>query len=169
MIQLLLLLVHLLAHLNQGCKVEFTRKELGRGMTSRGQRGARNQDILGIPGIKCAFFTQNNYPMLMLWPLAVTPRVTLFGALALSPGQSFSPFSLIGNWTHCDWGTGDTFRQVNDNRLWCKNQPLPHQVRSRTRLRHQFIKRLETVNSLYECEQECLNERAFKCLSFNYM
>jgi hypothetical protein len=25
------------------------------------------------------------------------------------------------------------------------------------------------VNSLYECEQECLNERTFKCLSFNYM
>ena len=43
------------------------------------------------------------------------------------------------------------------------------QVRSRTRMRQQFIKRLETVNSLYECEQECLNERTFKCLSFNYM
>ena len=42
-------------------------------------------------------------------------------------------------------------------------------VRSRTRMRQQFIKRLETVNSLYECEQECLNERTFKCLSFNYM
>jgi len=55
----------------------------------------------------------------------------------------------------CDSGStaGDTFRQV----------------RSRTRLRQQFIKRLETVNSLYECEQECLNERTFKCLSFNYM
>ena len=25
------------------------------------------------------------------------------------------------------------------------------------------------VNSLPECEQECLNERQFKCLSFNYM
>ena len=48
------------------------------------------------------------------------------------------------------------------------NQHLP-QVRSRTRMRQQFIKRLETVNSLYECEQECLNERTFKCLSFNYM
>ena len=36
-------------------------------------------------------------------------------------------------------------------------------------MRQQFIKRLETVNSLYECEQECLNERVFKCLSFNYM
>jgi len=55
----------------------------------------------------------------------------------------------------CDSGStaGDTFRQV----------------RSRTRLRQQFIKRLETVNSLYECEQECLNERTFKCLSFNYI
>jgi len=55
----------------------------------------------------------------------------------------------------CDSGStaGDTFRQV----------------RTRTRLRQQFIKRLETVNSLYECEQECLNERTFKCLSFNYM
>ena len=167
MIQLLLLLVHLLAHLNQGCKVEFTRKELGRRMTSRGQQGARNQDIPGIPGIKCAPFSQNIYPMLMLWPLAVTPRVTLFGALALSPGQSFSPFSLIGNWTHCDWGTGDTFRQVSfgkDGSIFSLCQ-----VRSRTRLRHQFIKRLATVNSLFECEQKCLNERAFKCLSFNYM
>merc|ERR1719483_181370 len=55
----------------------------------------------------------------------------------------------------CDSGStgGDTFRQV----------------RTRTRLRQQFIKRLETVNSLYECEQECLNERTFKCLSFNYI
>ena len=50
-------------------------------------------------------------------------------------------------------GGGDTFRQV----------------RSRTRLRNQYIKRLETVNSLPECEQECINERLFKCLSFNYM
>ena len=46
---------------------------------------------------------------------------------------------------------------------------LSAQVRSRTRIRQQFVRRLETVNSLYECEQECLNERTFKCLSFNYM
>ena len=58
-----------------------------------------------------------------------------------------------GRRARCGPGSGDTFRQV----------------RSRTRLRQQYIQRLETVNSLYECEQECLNERAFKCLSFNYM
>ena len=58
-----------------------------------------------------------------------------------------------GRRARCDTGSGDTFRQV----------------RSRTRLRQQYVQRLETVNSLYECEQECLNERAFKCLSFNYM
>ena len=68
----------------------------------------------------------------------------------------------------CDSGTGDTFRQVTGNQDG-NIQPLPPQVRSRTRMRQQFIKRLETVNSLYECEQECLNERTFKCLSFNYM
>ena len=59
-----------------------------------------------------------------------------------------------GRRARCDPGVGgDTFRQV----------------RSRTRLRQQYVQRLETVNSLYECEQECLNERTFKCLSFNYM
>ena len=43
------------------------------------------------------------------------------------------------------------------------------QVRSRTRLRSQYINRRETVNSLYECEEACLQERAFTCRSFNYM
>ena len=46
---------------------------------------------------------------------------------------------------------------------------LFYQVRSRTRLRNQYIRRLETVNSLPECVQKCINERQFKCLSFNYM
>ncbi|XP_023344815.1 uncharacterized protein LOC111714044 isoform X2 [Eurytemora carolleeae] len=58
-----------------------------------------------------------------------------------------------GRTSRCDPGTGDSFRQV----------------RSRTRLRQQFIRRLATVNSLFECEQECLRERIFKCLSFNYI
>jgi len=60
-----------------------------------------------------------------------------------------------GRRARCDPGSGggDIFRQV----------------RSRTRLRNQYIRRLETVNSLPECEQECLNERTFKCLSFNYI
>jgi len=53
----------------------------------------------------------------------------------------------------CDPNTGDTFRQV----------------RSRLRLRKQFIRKQETVNSLFECEQECKRELSFKCLSFNYM
>ena len=81
------------------------------------------------------------------------------GSRTYYPDDSYRGHSVIdsrpvgGRRARCDPGSGDTFRQV----------------RSRTRLRQQYVQRLETVNSLYECEQECLNERAFKCLSFNYM
>merc|ERR1719237_1426013 len=76
-------------------------------------------------------------------------------ASAVRPSSSGDRYRGVDGYrrARCDSGTGDTFRQV----------------RSRTRMRQQFIKRLETVNSLYECEQECLNERTFKCLSFNYI
>ena len=45
----------------------------------------------------------------------------------------------------------------------------PFQLRSRTRLRSQYIQRGETVNSLLDCEKLCLQERNFQCLSFNYI
>ena len=65
-------------------------------------------------------------------------------------------------------GTGlgrDTFRQVrliNINIYRWRYYDL-------TRLRNQYIWRLETMNSLPECEQECINKRQFKCLSFNFI
>ena len=37
------------------------------------------------------------------------------------------------------------------------------------RLRPQYIKRRETVASLLDCERMCLREKAFHCLSFNYI
>ena len=44
------------------------------------------------------------------------------------------------------------------------------QVRSRTRLRSSsMIQRSLIVASLFECEQMCLEERQFHCLSFNFM
>jgi hypothetical protein len=46
--------------------------------------------------------------------------------------------------------------------------PFP-QVRSRTRLRSQFVSRRETVGSFDECELECRNERTFNCRSFNFV
>merc|ERR1740128_442969 len=72
---------------------------------------------------------------------------------AYRPSSSSSGRETGGRRGRCDPGTGDTFRQV----------------RSRTRLRQQFIRRARTVSSLFECEQECKQERNFKCLSFNYI
>merc|ERR1719430_817981 len=54
MIQLLLLLDHLLLHLSQGCKLEYTRKELERRSTSGRQRGGRSQDIPGPSSPGCS-------------------------------------------------------------------------------------------------------------------
>ena len=42
-------------------------------------------------------------------------------------------------------------------------------LRSRTRLRPQYIKSYETVASLLDCESLCLQEKKFQCLSFNYI
>ena len=42
-------------------------------------------------------------------------------------------------------------------------------LRSRIRLRPQYIKGHETVASLLECETLCLQEKRFQCLSFNYI
>lgn len=43
------------------------------------------------------------------------------------------------------------------------------QVRSRTRLRADLIQKAVVVASIYECENLCLQETRFQCLSFNYM
>ncbi len=42
-------------------------------------------------------------------------------------------------------------------------------IRARTRIRPQYVERRVPVNSLFECEQACLNEREFNCRSFNFM
>lgn len=43
------------------------------------------------------------------------------------------------------------------------------QVRSRTRLRSDLVQKSAIVASIYECENLCLQETRFRCLSFNYM
>ena len=47
--------------------------------------------------------------------------------------------------------------------------PVFGQLRSRTRLRSDYIERSLIVASLYECERVCLEERQFQCMSFNFM
>ena len=65
-----------------------------------------------------------------------------------------------------------TFTQVEDRHQRtskCEDSHVFRQVRSRTRLRSNFIKRSVIVASLFECERICLQERQFQCLSFNFM
>ena len=46
---------------------------------------------------------------------------------------------------------------------------LFQQLRSRTKLRTNYVKRTGIVASLQECERLCLQEKQFQCLSFNFM
>ena len=43
------------------------------------------------------------------------------------------------------------------------------QLRSRTKLKADYVKRSVIVASLNECERLCLHESQFQCLSFNFM
>jgi hypothetical protein len=49
------------------------------------------------------------------------------------------------------------------------NEDLFRQLRSRTKLRNDYIKIKEVVGSLYECEKLCLRENQFECKSFNFI
>ena len=55
------------------------------------------------------------------------------------------------------------------NGIDASTSPVFGQVRSRTRLKSDFIQRSLIVASLYECERVCLEERQFQCMSFNFM
>ena len=64
-----------------------------------------------------------------------------------------SGFSNRNRQSRCTNEAGESFRQV----------------RTRTRLRTQYVERREKVNSLYECERECVEATDFDCRSFNYV
>ncbi|XP_076063678.1 uncharacterized protein LOC143038409 isoform X2 [Oratosquilla oratoria] len=50
----------------------------------------------------------------------------------------------------------------------CQDSKTFDNVGTRLRLRKNFISSYVTVNSLTECKEACLKERAFECQSFNY-